>query len=72
MPDGKALIALEGAARGAQNFFRVDLQSGEQRQLTDLAGGSAIQHFDVSPDSKHIMFDRVRINSDIVVMNLDR
>ena len=60
MPDGKALIALEGALRGAQNFFRVDLQSGEQRQLTDLAGGSAIQHFDVSPDSKHIMFDRVQ------------
>jgi Tol biopolymer transport system component len=72
MPDGKALIALEGAARGAQNFFRVDLQSGEQRQLTNLAGGSAIQHFDVSPDGQRIVFDRVRLNSDVVVMNLTR
>lgn len=70
MPDGKSLIVLEGPARNAQNFFRVDLQSGAQRQLTDLAGGAAIQHFDVSPDGRQITFDRVRLNADIVVMNL--
>jgi Tol biopolymer transport system component len=72
LPDGKAIIALEGALGSSQNFFRIDLQSGEQRRLTDLPGRFTIQHFDVSPDGKHIVFDRVQLNADIVVMNLAR
>jgi Tol biopolymer transport system component/tRNA A-37 threonylcarbamoyl transferase component Bud32 len=69
MPNGKALIALEGNL-GAQNFFRVDLQSGQQRQLTDLKARFVIQNFDVSRDGTQIVFDRLRDNSDIVLMNL--
>ena len=72
MPSGKALLALEGPGRGAQNFFHVDLQTGQQRQLTDLKSGLEIQNFDVSPDGTHIVFDRVQNHSDIVVMNLTR
>jgi len=72
MPDGGALITLAGTTRSAQNFLSVDLQSGQQRQLTDLKGGSVIQNFDVSPDGKQIVFDRLRNNSDIVLMNLAR
>jgi len=72
MPDGQALVVLEGAAGTAQNFFHVDLVNGAQRKLTDLAGGSTIQHFDVSPDGKSLVFDRVQLNSDIVLMRLLR
>ena len=71
MPNGKALVAL-GGTLGAQNFFRVDLESGQQRQLTDLKPGSVIQNFDVSQDGKQIVFDRLRNNADIVLMNLAR
>jgi serine/threonine protein kinase/dipeptidyl aminopeptidase/acylaminoacyl peptidase len=71
MPNGKAVITLQGNL-GAQNFFSVDLQSGQQRQLTDLKAGFVIQNFDVSPDGKQIVFDRLRNNSDIVLMNLAR
>ena len=35
MPDGKALITLQGVAPN-QNFFRLDLETGEQRQLTSF------------------------------------
>ena len=70
-PNGEALITLESTPR-AQNFFRVDLRSGQRRQLTDLKAGVVIQNFDVSPDGTHIVFDRVRNHSDIVVMNLAR
>jgi Tol biopolymer transport system component len=71
IPNGKALIALEGHL-GAQNFSWVDLEGGQQRQMTDFKPGFVIQNFDVSPDGKQIVFDRLRDNSDIVLMNLAR
>jgi serine/threonine protein kinase/WD40 repeat protein len=71
LPDGKALIVLEGV-QGRQNFFRVELASGHQRQLTDLTGGPVIQNFDVSPDGTQIVFDRLQNNTDIVSMHLTR
>ena len=35
--------------------------------MTDFKAGFVIQNFDVSPDGKQIVFDRLRDNSDIVV-----
>jgi serine/threonine protein kinase/Tol biopolymer transport system component len=72
-PDGKTLITLQGAAPN-QNFFRLDLETGEQRQLTsfDLKSGSAVQNFDISPDGRRIVFDRLQNHADIVLMNLMR
>ena len=72
VPNGKAPIALDGATRATQNFFWVNLENGQQRQLTDLKAGFMIQNFDVSPDGKQIVFDRLRDNSDVVLMNLSR
>jgi Tol biopolymer transport system component len=69
LPGENRLIALEGDFR-RQNFFRVDLCTGEQRKLTDLQPGYRIQDFDVSPDGKQIVFDRVRDNADVVLMEL--
>ena len=69
MPNGKALIALEGN-QAAQNFSWVDLEGGQQRRMTDFKAGFVIQNFDVSPDGSQIVFDRLRNNADIVLMNL--
>jgi Tol biopolymer transport system component len=73
MPGGKRLITLEGAAPN-QNFFSLDLETGEHRQLTsfDLTSGAVVQNFDVSPDGTRIVFDRLRNHADIVLMNLAR
>ena len=70
--DGKALIFLKWGGADPQNFSWVDLETGKQRQLTDLKTELEIQSFDVSPDGKQIVFDRVRNNSDIVLMDLPR
>ena len=40
--------------------------------MTDFKAGFVIQNFDVSPDGTQIVFDRLRDNSDIVLMNLAR
>jgi serine/threonine protein kinase/WD40 repeat protein len=72
-PGGKTLITLQGTAPH-QDFFGVDLETGEQRQLTsfDLKSGAVIQNFDISPDGKRIVFDRLRNHADIVLLNLAR
>jgi Tol biopolymer transport system component len=52
------------------NFRLVDLESGRQRQLTELSPDSQIWNFDVSPDGKQIVFERYRNNSDVVLIDL--
>lgn len=71
LPGQNALIALEGDFR-KQNFFWVDLSTGKQRRLTDLEPGFQVQNFDVSLDGKQIVFDRLRDNADVVVMDLTK
>lgn len=72
LPDGRSLVVLEGTIGNSQNFVRVDLVTGQRRQLTALKSGSVIQNFDVSPDGTHIVFDRLRDNADIALWNLAR
>jgi hypothetical protein len=48
----------------------LDLMTGDRRQLTDLQPGFSIRGFDVSPDGSRIVFDRVRENSDVVLIQL--
>jgi WD40 repeat protein len=64
-----SLIVLGGDFRH-QNFYQVDLSTGAQRRLTDLRPGFQIQNFDVSFDGRQIVFDRLRENADVVLMNL--
>jgi serine/threonine protein kinase len=71
LPNGKQLVALIGRSSN-QNFWLFDLQNGQRRQLTNLKSGDPIGIFDVSPDGRQILFDRVRQNSDIVLIDLSR
>jgi hypothetical protein len=40
------------------------------RQLTNLQPGFETKSFDISPDGKQILFDRIRENSDVVLIDL--
>ena len=53
-----------------RDFWLLDLVSGKTRQLTRIADQGLVRTFDISPDGKHIVFDRLRENSDIVLIDL--
>ena len=72
VPGRKTLVFLNDGPFRRRNFYSVDLETGRQRQLTDLKAGTLIQSFDVSPDGKQIIFDRLRENADVVLIDLAR
>ncbi len=69
LPGGKALAVMRGNVRH-QDFWLLDLATGQLRQLTNLRPGFDIRSFDISPDGKQILFDRYRENSDVVLIDL--
>jgi Tol biopolymer transport system component len=69
VPDGRSLVMQDGGWR-RQQFWLVNLETGQRQQLTNLRAGSSIRGFDVTPDGKRILFDRVQANSDIVLIDL--
>jgi Tol biopolymer transport system component len=71
LPDGKSLVLLDGEWRKPQ-FWLVNLQTGERRQVTDLRPGRSTRSFDVTRDGKSILFDRVMENSHVVLIALPR
>ncbi len=72
VPGTNALIYLKEADVRNQNFFWVDLASGQERQISEFRSGFEIRDFDIAPDGSRILFDRLRANSDVVLMDRDR
>jgi Tol biopolymer transport system component len=70
-PNGLALVYAQGPFP-AQDFWLLDLATKKSRQLSRFNTSAATLSFDVTADGKHIVFDRVRENSDIVLIDLAR
>ena len=69
MPGGQGLVVKLGGFR-RQDFWTFDLATGARRQLTRLRPGESVNRFDVSPDGKRILFERVKENSDVALIEL--
>ena len=54
----------------SQYFWLLDLSAKTTRQLTRLDNRGAMRSFDITPDGKQIVFDRLKDNSDIVLIEL--
>ena len=52
------------------DFWLLDLTTKKTRPLTSLDNPAAMRTFDITPDGKQIVFDRLRENSDIVLIDL--
>jgi len=68
VPGRHALVVLQGEMRHV-NFWYVDLDTGQQRQLSDFGREFQIADFDVTAEGD-IVFDRFRDNSDIALIEL--
>jgi len=67
---GTGLVYLEGPE--AKDFWLVDLTTSKIHRLTNLTDRGQLNHFDVTPDGKYLVFDRSRQNSDIVLIDLPK
>jgi Tol biopolymer transport system component len=72
LPNGKGLVYMQGAAVTFKDFWLLDMNTQKTRQLARLSNPATMSTFDVSPDGKQIVFDRLRENSDIVLIELPK
>ncbi|HLX82642.1 MAG TPA: protein kinase [Terriglobales bacterium] len=70
-PDGKSLIYM-GGVLASQDFWLLDLASMKSRPLTRLQNRATMRTFDVTSDGKQIVFDRLRENSQVVMIDLPK
>jgi serine/threonine protein kinase len=69
-PDGRGLVFMRATeATPWQDFWLLDLATMNTRRLTRLTGRATMRTFDITPDGKQIVFDRLRENSAVVLID---
>jgi Tol biopolymer transport system component len=66
--DGSGLVYVPRSH--PRDFWLLALATNKTRALTRLSSRGRIQAFDITPDGKAIVFDRIRASSDIVLIDL--
>ena len=69
LPESAAPALLRGEIQH-KNLWLVDVKTGAERQLTNLAPDSEVADFDISPDRRAVVLERVQERSDVVLMDL--
>jgi Tol biopolymer transport system component len=68
---GRALVLLRGDIQH-KNLWLVDLETGAERQLTNLAADFDVHDFDISPDGREVVLERVQERSNVLLLDLPR
>jgi dipeptidyl aminopeptidase/acylaminoacyl peptidase len=55
-----------------KDLWLIDLVTGAERQLTHLAPEFHIRDFDISPDGRDVVIERVQERSNVVLLDLSR
>ena len=55
-----------------KNLWLIDLETGTERQLTNFTPDFDIHDFDISPDGREVVLERVHGRSDVVLLDLPR
>ena len=70
LPDGTGLVYMLGSTMAEQDFWLLDLNTMRSRRLTRLSSSAVMRTFDITPDSKRIVFDRLSEDSEILLIDL--
>jgi Tol biopolymer transport system component len=68
---GRGLAFLRGGIEH-KDLWLMDPETGAERQLTNLPGDFDIRDFDISPDGRDVVLERVQERSDILLLDLAR
>jgi Tol biopolymer transport system component len=71
LPGGRALVLLRGEIRH-KDLWLIDLETGAERQLTHVTPEFDIRDFDISPDGREVVIERVQERSNVVLLDLPR
>jgi Tol biopolymer transport system component len=71
LPGGRALVFLRGEIQH-KNLWLIDLETGAERQLTNLSPDFDIGDFDISPDGREVVLERAQERSEVVLLDLPR
>lgn len=66
-----ALVFLRGAIQ-QKDLWMIDLETGAERQLTNLPADFSIRDFDISPDGRQAVLERVQERTDVILLDLSR
>jgi Tol biopolymer transport system component len=66
-----ALVVLRGEIQ-YKNLWLIDLATGTERQLTNLPPDFQVRDFDISPDGREVVLDRVQEHSNVVLLDLGK
>jgi len=69
LPGGRALVLLRGDIQH-KDLWLIDLETGAERQLTKLTPEFDIRDFDISPDGREVVLERVQERSNVVMLDL--
>ena len=69
--EGQKLAFLQGELHH-KDLWMIDLQTGAERQLTQLAPDFDVRDFDTSLDGHEIVLERLEERSDVVLLDLPR
>jgi Tol biopolymer transport system component len=71
LPRRHALLFLRGEIR-RKDLWLLDLETGAERRLTGPARDFDVDDFDVSPDGKEVVLERVQQSSNVVLLDRPR
>lgn len=68
---GRSLVLLRGEIQH-KDLWLIDLETGAERQLTNLPPGFDVRDFDISPDGGEVVLERVQEPSKVALLDLPR
>jgi Tol biopolymer transport system component len=71
LPGGKSLVYLRGEIQH-KNLWLLNLETGAERQLTNVAPDFNIRDFDISPDGREVVLERIQEHSEVTLLDLPR